>query len=186
MKINLLCVFCCPESLFFFPPPVEFSELPAAWRSPGLSYRVSRWSFWLSWWVRSLPWCNHFSWYEERVSCAEGYSFLYCDVWNFNISGFSIPVQFVERRKIALIRCIEHYVAAIVVLRRSLEFRGTVWLKELFAQFVLPFALLAAHRAIAVSHQRQKQQHRDPGADFVARGRSTACINGDEHCQTAC
>lgn len=28
MKINLLCVFCCPESLFF-PPPVEFSELPA-------------------------------------------------------------------------------------------------------------------------------------------------------------
>lgn len=20
MKINLLCVFCCPESLFFFPP----------------------------------------------------------------------------------------------------------------------------------------------------------------------
>lgn len=27
MKINLLCVFCCPESLFF-PPPVEFSELP--------------------------------------------------------------------------------------------------------------------------------------------------------------
>ena len=29
MKINLLCVFCCPESLFF-PPPVEFSELPAA------------------------------------------------------------------------------------------------------------------------------------------------------------
>ena len=39
---------------------------------------------------------------------------------------------------------------------------------------------------VAVSHQRQKQQHRDPGADFVARGRSTACINGDEHCQTAC
>ena len=24
MKINLLCVFCCPESLFFFPPPSNF------------------------------------------------------------------------------------------------------------------------------------------------------------------
>ena len=44
MKINLLCVFCCPESLFF-PPPVEFSELPAAWRSPGLSYRVDRFDY---------------------------------------------------------------------------------------------------------------------------------------------
>ena len=185
MKINLLCVFCCPESLFF-PPPSNFQNSPRLGdrRACHIVYRVDRFDY--------LGECDRFPGVIISVGMKKEYpvqkdTLSYIAMFETLISPvFQFRIQFVERRKIALIRCIEHYVAAIVVLRRSLEFRGTVWLKELFAQFVLPFALLAAHRAIAVSHQRQKQQHRDPGADFVARGRSTACINGDEHCQTAC
>lgn len=38
MKINLLCVFCCPESLFFFffPPPRRIFRTPRGLAIAGL------------------------------------------------------------------------------------------------------------------------------------------------------
>ena len=77
MKINLLCVFCCPESLFFFPPPSNFQNSPRLGdrRACHIVYRVDRFDY--------LGECDRFlgviiiSWYEERVSFCSGYSFLY-------------------------------------------------------------------------------------------------------------
>mgnify|MGYP000392892337 FL=1 len=48
MKINLLCVFCCPESLFFFsPPPSNFQNSPRLGdrRACHIVYRVDRFDY---------------------------------------------------------------------------------------------------------------------------------------------
>ncbi len=46
MKINLLCVFCCPESLFF-PPPSNFQNSPRLGdrRACHIVYRVDRFDY---------------------------------------------------------------------------------------------------------------------------------------------
>ena len=36
MKINLLCVFCCPESHFFFSPPRRIFRTPRGLAIAGL------------------------------------------------------------------------------------------------------------------------------------------------------
>ena len=47
MKINLLCVFCCPESFFFFPPPSNFQNSPRLGdrRACHIVYRVDRFDY---------------------------------------------------------------------------------------------------------------------------------------------